>query len=85
MTSDLLVLLSKFVFAGSVLLVLYIVYFEWKTAKIRAEEAEIKLGEKQNEDLVDSLDDTQLINTINEEFSKLPAAPTRSNTKKPTR
>ena len=91
------ILLSKGAFIGSICLILYIIYFEWKSAKVNAEKNEIKLGEIENEDLVNSESDIDLIDSINKEFSprssvpstkpgsSLPGSPNANgNAKKPT-
>jgi hypothetical protein len=65
MSDSILLLLSKGIFGGSVLLVLYLVYREIKMSKIKAEEAEISLGEKENEDLVNGLTPDELIAKVN--------------------
>jgi hypothetical protein len=81
--SDLAIeIFSKLVFGGSICLILYIVYREWKYAKIKAEQAEMELGEKENEDLVSAMSDQQLIDTVNSEVAKLPIPPSRPPTKK---
>jgi hypothetical protein len=84
MSDALLAIFSKAVFGGSILLILYIVYREWKLNKIKAEQDEIALGEKENEDIVANLSDPDLVATINSEFSKLPTPPSKPDTKKPT-
>lgn len=81
MSDVVLEIFAKGVFGGSLLLIVYIVYREWKLNKIAAEQAEIKLGEKENEDLVSTLDDKQLVDTINSEFSKLPTPPSKPDKK----
>lgn len=81
MNDAILEIAAKGVFGGSLLLIVYIVYREWKLNKIAAEQAEIKLGEKENEDLVANLSDPDLVNTINSEFAKLPAAPSKPDKK----
>ena len=82
MTEAIWGILAKGVFGGSILLIITIVYREYKLSKIKAEQEEIELGEKDNEDLVANLDDQQLVDTINSEFSKLPKPPSRPPTKK---
>lgn len=81
MSDAVLAIFSKGVFGGSILLIMYIVYREWKLSKIAAEEAKIELGEKANESVVDSLNDKQLVDTINEELSKLPIPPSKPDKK----
>lgn len=68
-------LFSKFVLVGSIILIIYIIYFELKSARIREEIARIKLGEKENEDLVDNLSQSELVDFANKSESDLPAAP----------
>lgn len=78
---------SWFVFGASICLILYIIYFEYKTAKINAENARIKLGEKENEDLIGNLTDAQLVDMANKGESGLPSAPAAldsTDPKKPT-
>jgi len=69
MSSSILELISKIVFGSSLLLIIYIVYYEWKTSRINAEKARIALGEKENEDYVKSLDPNQLIDLVNDDTS----------------
>lgn len=76
MSSQMIEILSKVIFGGSILVILYVVYYEWKTSQIIAEKNEIALGEKENEDAVNSLDDTALVDVVNKEFSSSP--PTNS-------
>jgi hypothetical protein len=61
-------ILAKTVFGGSLIAIIYVVYREFTLNRIRAENAEISLGEKTNEDLVNSESDAQLVNDINAEF-----------------
>lgn len=68
MSDTLLAILAEGIFGGSILLVIYLVYYEWKTAKIAAEKAEIELGEKENEDAINSLDDTAVLDLINKDI-----------------
>jgi hypothetical protein len=65
MNAQVIEIVSKLVFGGSLLLIIYIVYFEWKTSQISAEKARIALGEKENEDKVNSLDPNQLVDLVN--------------------
>jgi hypothetical protein len=65
MSTDELALLSKIIFGGSICLILYIIYFEWRTAQINAEKAQIALGEKENEDRVNSLTPDELLDLVN--------------------
>jgi hypothetical protein len=73
---------SKAVFGGSIFLIIYIIYREWKLSKIKAEQLEIELGEKKNEDIVANLSDPDLMATINSEFAKLPTPPSKPDKKR---
>lgn len=66
MSSQVLEFLSKTVFGGSIILVLYLVYHEYMTSRISAENAKIALEEKENEDLVDGQSDSAVIDAINQ-------------------
>jgi hypothetical protein len=74
---------SKFLFGSSILLIIYIVYFEVKSARIRAEKAEIELGENDNENTVKSLTPDQLLDLVNSQPSSS-STKSDSNPKKPT-
>ncbi len=69
MSAEAGVLISKLAFGGSILLVIYIFYFEWRTAKANAEKAKIQLGEKENEDTVSALSESALIDLVNSDIS----------------
>ena len=71
MSDQALFYLSKAVFGGSIILIIYLVYREWKISKIEAEQAEIKLGEKQDEDVVDSATDAAIIDLINKDIGSV--------------
>jgi hypothetical protein len=74
-------LLSKLAFGGGVCVILYIIYYEWRSAQIKAEKAVIALGEKQNEDTVDNLTDHALVDLLNEDGE---GGSSSSTPKKPT-
>jgi hypothetical protein len=90
MSDQLWALLSKVVFGGSIFLVLYIVYREYTLNRIKAENAEIALGEKENEDLVSAESDTDLIGSASSSSptkptGALPGSPiANGNAKKPS-
>lgn len=90
-------ILAKSVFGGSLVLIVYVLYREFSLNRIKAENDEIALGEKNNEDLVNSFSDNDLVDAINKEYSTtsnattgkpasaLPRSPiTPGNPKKPT-
>ena len=83
MSDQVLLILSKAVFGGSILLIVYLVYREWKLTKIDAEKAEIALGEKENEDRVKNLDPNQLVDLVNDDTSSS-GTENSPPTKKPT-
>jgi flagellar biosynthesis/type III secretory pathway M-ring protein FliF/YscJ len=62
-------ILAKGVFGGSIFLILYIVYREFMENRIKTEQAEIKLGEKTNADIVQNESDSDLVDRLNEQFS----------------
>jgi hypothetical protein len=76
---------SWFVFIASICLIIYIVYYEYSMAKINAENAKIRLGEKENEDLVDNLSDSELVQLANKSESGLPSSPTALDSTDPKR
>ena len=75
-------IISKIVFGGSLVLIAYLIYYEWKTSQIAAEKARIALGEKENEDRVKNLDPNELVDLVNSdepggsEGSSTPKRPT---------
>jgi hypothetical protein len=81
MSDQLLLLLSKGAFGFAICVIIYLIYYEYEQNKIAKEKAIIELGEKQNEDLVNSFDDTHLVDAINEELKSGPSNPPP---KKPT-
>jgi len=80
MNPEMLGVIFKIGWVGSALLIIYIVYFEWKAAKSRAEQAKIQLGEKENEDQVGNLSDNDLIDLVNSQFSGSSSAPRQKPT-----
>jgi hypothetical protein len=58
---------SFVIFGGSIVLIIYIVYYEWKKSQILAEQDEIALGEKENEDAVNNLNDSAIVDAINKD------------------
>lgn len=66
-TSQYLNYFSICVFGGSIILILYLVYYEWKQARIDAEQDEIEMGEMKNEGIIDSLSDAELTDSINKD------------------
>lgn len=76
-------IVSKLVFGSSIILIIYVIYYEWKTAKIAAEKARIRLGEIENETKVNNLTPDQLIDLVNN--GSEPSSPESSPPKgKPT-
>ena len=73
-------IIAKGAFSGSILLILYLIYYEWKSAKNRAEELKIQLGEKGNEDKVEALSDDDLVDLVNKQLG--PKDPSDSPPKK---
>ena len=69
MSDQIALILSKLVFGGSILLIMGVVYREWKLARISAEENKIKLAEKENEDLVNDQSDPAVVDSINKIIS----------------
>ena len=55
-------------FSGSIILIIYIVYYEWKQARIDSEQDEIEMGEMKNEGIIDALSDAELVDNINKEL-----------------
>jgi hypothetical protein len=67
--SDLAIsILAKSIFGASLILIIYVVYREWKITRINAEQNEISLGEKTNEDIVASLTNNELVDALNKEL-----------------
>jgi hypothetical protein len=58
-------IISKVVFGGSLILIIYLVYYEWKKSQIEAEEDEIEMGELENENTINSQSDSSTIDSIN--------------------
>jgi len=74
--------LSKAIFGGSIVLVIYIVYKEWIKNRITAEQDEIEMGELKNEGIIDALSDAELVKHVNEDVG--PKPPSSPTPKKPT-
>lgn len=65
MTDTQILIISKIIFYGSIVVIIYLVYWEWKKAKIKAEVDEIEMGEIKNENTVNSLTPDELVDLIN--------------------
>jgi len=65
MNAQLLEIISKIVFGSSLVLIIYIIYFEWKKSQIEAEEDEIEMGELENENTVKLQSDSDVADSIN--------------------
>lgn len=59
---------SACIFGGSVVLVLYLFYYEWKQARIDAEQDEIEMGEMKDEGIIDALSDAELLDDLNKKL-----------------
>ena len=66
MSAGVLEFFSKLVFGSSLVLIVYIVYYEIKINRINAEKAIIKLQEMENENKVNSLTPDELVSVIND-------------------
>ena len=65
---DQIAILAKVFFGGSVFVVLYVIYYQWKSARIDAEKYKIEMGEEENENLVDDMSDTAVVDSLNSEL-----------------
>jgi len=65
MSSEALSIIAKTVFGGSLILIFYVIYRMIKETAIKAEEEEIKIGEMENENYVNSLSPDELVELIN--------------------
>lgn len=81
MSDTLLLILSKLVFGGSVILVIFLAYREYIITKLKAQRDELELGERINEDKVNNMSDSELVDSVNKELSDLPIPPTRPDKK----
>ena len=84
MTDGAWAFLAKALFGGSILLIIYIVYSEVVTSRIKKEQADIKLGEEENANTVKNLSDNQLVDKLNEEFGIPRDVPSRPTSTEPT-
>jgi hypothetical protein len=85
-TANYLNYFSACVFGGSVLLIIYLVYYEWKQARIESEEDEIEMGELKNEGIIESLSDAELVDMANQQSSSTVPSTSKNGVtpKKPT-
>jgi hypothetical protein len=60
-----LLIIAKLGFYGTVGILIYIVYYEFTSYKIRSQKAELKLKEEENENRVNSLTPDELIDLVN--------------------
>lgn len=67
MSDTALLIIAKLGFYGAVAILIYLVYYEFTSWRIRAEKAELKLKEEENENRVNSLTPDELIDLINED------------------
>ena len=58
---------SKVIFGSSVILILYIIFYEWKSSQIADEKAEIQLKELENENIINNSSDAAIVDDINKE------------------
>jgi hypothetical protein len=65
MDSQILEIFSKVVFGGSIALLIYIVYYEFKKSQFEAEQDEIEMGELENENAIDNSSDADVTDAIN--------------------
>lgn len=64
-TTNALNYFSMCVFGGSLFLIIYIVYYEWKKSQIEAEEDEIEMGELEDENTIKLQSDSDAVDSIN--------------------
>jgi hypothetical protein len=67
MSNAAMLIISKLGFYGAIGVVIYLIYYELTSSRIRSKEAEIKLKEKENENKVNSLTPSELIDLINKD------------------
>lgn len=72
MNPEVILIFSKLIFGGSIVLVVYLAYREYMINKFNAEKAKIQLEEKENEDIIKDLSESDLVDRVNEELSGQP-------------
>jgi hypothetical protein len=68
MSSELISYLVRAFFGSSLIFVIYMIYHQFMLAKIDAENSNLKLGEEENAQTVNSQSDIDLIDAINKEL-----------------